>query len=221
MTIEQSLVSACPDWSSDGPATREGSFRDSVAAAYRLVEQAAGNHAVRSEECCQWHKAMFARHVPLDYYAGNYRQVDPRRPCLNVNVEVAGQPGEAAANVPDAMQLLFDQTGRPLANLRLLWSGLPPPERAKRVAIVLAYLVGRFIQVHPFVNGNGRTSRLLWVWGLLRFGVPPQVRIRTHPENPDYDRVMAQAMSGDFVPLALFILTHLVAEPPDGAAPNM
>ncbi len=214
MTIGRSPNSECPEWSSDGPATREGSFYDSVAAAYRLVEKSAKDRIVDSEICCHWHRTMFARHVPLSYYAGNYRQVDPSRPCLDVNVWVAGQKGADASEVPETMRLHFEQVRRILTALEVQWPSMSAQDRAKRCAVTLGYAIGQFIKVHPFVNGNGRTSRLLWAWGLIRFNVPPQVRIRTRPENPKYAQVMAQAMSGNFAPLALFILTHMVVAPP-------
>ena len=164
---------------------------------------------------------MFAEQVPLDYYAGNYRQVDADRPCLNTDVQVAGIPGVPAARVLFEVERLFAELRRHLTRFELSWATLSPRERRTRLAIILGALIGRFIQVHPFVNGNGRISRLVWAWGLIRFNVPPQVRIRKHPEDPEYDHVMASAMTGDFAPLALYILEHMVvATPPTLISPE-
>ncbi len=203
------FASNCPDWSTDGPETREGNFRRSSADAYRAVQAAARRKMVDSPMCCGWHRTMFVHHVPLDYYAGNYRQVDPSRPCLEKNVEVSGIAGAPYNIVDSEMRRLFDVARLHLISLEINWPRLSPNERSKRLAIILAMMIGRFIQIHPFVNGNGRVSRLLWAWGLIRFGVPPQLRVRRHPEHPKYNSVMAKAMQGDFSPLALFIITHL------------
>ena len=210
----------CPDWSSDGPETREGNFLVSYAATCHTMEASARCEIVNSTKCCLWHATMFASQVPLDYYAGNYRQVDPSRPCLQMDVAVAGIRGESYHNVAREMELLFDRFRQQVSVLEVHWPGISPQVRTKRLAIILGTLVGRFIQIHPFINGNGRCSRLLWTWGLIRFGVPPQVRIRNHPENPKYNQVMAKAMQGDFSHLAFFILAHMVTKPPALVSPD-
>ncbi|MDA1050309.1 MAG: FAD-dependent oxidoreductase [Planctomycetota bacterium] len=69
------------------------------------------------------------------------------------------------------------------------------------------------IQIHPFLNGNGRASRILWAWGLVRFGVPIQGRIHLRPDPP-YNDVMREAMRGNYGPLALQILQHLSVHSP-------
>lgn len=204
----------CPEWSSDGPPTREGAFRQSVRAAYRAAEAAAMRKIVDPPTCCRWHYTMFREQVPLDYYAGNLRQDDPSRPCLQTDVAVEGIAGVPYQRVISEMQRLFERSRFEVARLETGWSQLAPQQRTMRLAIILGELIGGFIRIHPFINGNGRSSRLLWAWGLIRFGVPPQVRIRRHPENPTYNFVMAQAMRGDFAPLAPFILTHLAQRPP-------
>src|SRR5208283_1002833 len=69
----------------------------------------------------------------------------------------------------------------------------------------IAFVVGNFIQIHPFLNGNGRVSRLLASFLLLRFGMPP---MQEYPRPPDdaYESVNAAAMVGDFGPLIEYIL---------------
>ena len=212
--IRRSTVN-CPSWSSDGPDTREGSFRQSCASAYRAVQASALKHIAEASDGQEWHSIMFRSHVPLDYYAGHFRQIDASRPCLQVNVHVGGIAGETPERVWQEVNKMFESLRRNLASLELSWPELLPDQRATRLAIILGTVVGRFIQIHPFVNGNGRTSRLLWAWGLLRFGVPPQMRVRKHPEYPEYNFVMAKAMQGDFNHLSLFILSHLLANCPE------
>jgi fido (protein-threonine AMPylation protein) len=205
----------CPEWSSDGPETREGTFRASVAAAYRAAAAAAKRRIADSPTCRDWHRTLFTHHVPLDYYAGNYRQIDPLRPCLQTDVRVEGTPGAPYQTVVSEMERLFDHLRRYTVALELDWPELSPQERAKRLAIILGTMIGRFIQVHPFINGNGRLSRLLWAWGLLRFGVPPQFRVRQRPDHPDYTFIMNQAMQGNFGHLAVHIFKHLTHHAPE------
>lgn len=204
----------CPPWYADGPQTRDGVFRQSCADAYRQAQAMALSKIVQASDCKQWHKIMFATQVPLEYYAGNFRQVDADWPCLNVSVNVAGIQGEAASDVISETDKLFANMQSHLSVMELQWPQLTPYQRAIRFAIILGTLIGRFIQVHPFVNGNGRTSRLLWAWGLMRFGVPPQMRIRKHPEDPNYNFIMSKAMQGEFSHLSFFILNHLTSQRP-------
>ena len=61
--------------------------------------------------------------------------------------------------VPDAMQRFVDQYGdRPATEHPVRW--------AARAHIDMA-------GIHPFIDGNGRTSRLLVNWLLMREGWPP------------------------------------------------
>ena len=212
-------MNKCPPWSSDGPETRDGSFRQSCANAYQAVQKNASKKIADAADCCGWHKIMFELQVPLDYYAGNFRQIDPSRPCLQINVQVGGIAGFTPDCVLAQVNTMFLNLRAELAKLESDWHKLSPDDRAKRLAIILGYLIGRFIQIHPFINGNGRTSRLLWAWGLLRFGVSPQVRVRQHPEHTSYNFVMAKAMQGDFNYLSLFILTHLTENTPRTPTP--
>lgn len=204
----------CPPWSSDGPDTRDGDFQQSCVDAYHAAQACAAKKIITSQHCGTWHKLMFELHVPLAYYAGNFRQQNPLWPCLDVNVQVAGIQGEPPDRVGYEIERLFEFVHQQLTSMEIKWSELTPKERTIRLAVILGHLVGRFIQIHPFINGNGRTSRLLWAWGLMRFGVPPQTRVRLHPENPTYDFVMSQAMQGDSSHVSLFILDHLAANPP-------
>lgn len=48
------------------------------------------------------------------------------------------------------------------------WQTLHPIERASR-------LHTEFVKIHPFVDGNGRTARLLMNFELIRDGYPPIV----------------------------------------------
>jgi hypothetical protein len=71
-------------------------------------------------------------------------------------------------------------------------SGTPLPER-------LAQLHNAFERVHPFLDGNGRTGRLLLNLILVRMGYPPAIVFKN--ERSRYLDAMRKADAGDFGPL--------------------
>lgn len=67
----------------------------------------------------------------------------------------------------------------------------------------LAWLHTRFEQVHPFLDGNGRTGRLLLNLLLVRLGYPPAI-IRKG-ERARYLAALGHADEGDCGPLGEFL----------------
>lgn len=203
----------CPEWSEEIPPDRREEFRVYATMVYRRIDESARRKIITSDDPRAWHREMFRTFVPLGYYAGNYRQHDVSRPCLGQDVIVGQNPGMPFPLVVQEIRRLFEQFGIALRKTEILWPTLSPPERAKRFAILMANLIGGFIKIHPFLNGNGRLSRFLWAWGLIRFGVPIQCRIAPRPDPP-YGQLMEESMQGNYGRLALFILQHLPAHPP-------
>lgn len=83
--------------------------------------------------------------------AGRYR---------NLNVLISG-----AAHIPPDHLLVPEQMARFITSLN---AELHPVEYAARVHV-------DFVGIHPFVDGNGRTSRLLMNLELMKAGFPPVV----------------------------------------------
>jgi Fic family protein len=69
-----------------------------------------------------------------------------------------------------------------------------------------AELHTRFVAIHPFVDGNGRTGRLLMNLDLMMAGFPPAV-IRKEDREEYYDALDTACLYRDFDPI-----TALVAE---------
>jgi Fic family protein len=61
----------------------------------------------------------------------------------------------------------------------------------------------RLVAIHPFVDGNGRTARLVMNLLLMQAGYPPTVIERIHRRG--YYRALAQADAGNPKPLLNFI----------------
>ncbi len=86
----------------------------------------------------------------------------------------------------------------------------------------------RLVAIHPFIDGNGRTARLLMNLLLMRDGYPPTIILKANRQQ--YYRVLAQADLGRTAPVVNFVgraversLTlyleasslHLAPPPPD------
>jgi len=61
----------------------------------------------------------------------------------------------------------------------------------------------RFVHIHPFMDGNGRTARLLMNFILMQDGYPPAVILRV--DRKKYYRVLQEADRGNLVPFVDFI----------------
>jgi hypothetical protein len=66
------------------------------------------------------------------------------------------------------------------------------------------------VRIHPFANGNGRTARIWANAVLMRYGLPPVVRLRPRPDGGYRDAGVA-AMSGDWRPTAA-VFRRMLAE---------
>ena len=66
-----------------------------------------------------------------------------------------------------------------------------------------------WVRIHPLANGNGRIARIWANAVLMRYGLPPVVRLRPRPDS-GYGRAAAAAMRGNWRPTALAIRRMLV-----------
>ena len=81
----------------------------------------------------------------------------------NENVLISG-----AKHTPPEHFLVSDQMKDLLIRYQKEWKNLHPLERASLLHI-------EFVKIHPFIDGNGRTSRLLQNLELIKQGFPPIV----------------------------------------------
>ena len=116
--------------------------------------------------------------------AGRYRRE---------NVVIAG----ASTTPPDFMHLPAEMAA--LIDWYEAAGDRHPVERA-------AELHTRFVKIHPFIDGNGRTGRLLLNFELMKAGYPPAI-IRKEDRLAYYDALDKACVSGDYGDI-----TRLVAE---------
>jgi hypothetical protein len=144
--------------------------------------------------------------VPDAAYVGAF-QGEP--PLEHVGVRVGpcwgAQPGAVAEAV---REFIADLT----AALVKLDEGVPGgsiPESGDALEAVLttaALAHAKWVEIHPFANGNGRTARMWANWVLMRYGIPPFIRLRPRPEGAAYAEAARRALcDGDYEPtIALF-----------------
>lgn len=66
----------------------------------------------------------------------------------------------------------------------------------------------RFIRIHPFDDGNGRTARILMNFILMKYGFPPAI-IKTQDKS-NYLSALRQADSGIIEPFITYIASNLI-----------
>lgn len=120
-------------------------------------------------------------------HAGVYR---------NTNVIISG----AEHRPPDALQVMSEMQAF-LAWYHNDGQALHPVERAARVHV-------DFVRIHPFVDGNGRTARLLMNLELMKSGFPPV--IMPVEKRLDYYEALDTAHTrNDYEPF-LMLVTEIV-----------
>ena len=111
-----------------------------------------------------------------DEYAGVYR---------NQNVIISG-----AIHTPPDYLVLKEEMDKFIEWYENKTSSLNLIEKAARVH-------GEFVKIHPFIDGNGRTARLLLNLELMKSGYPPVV-IKNEMRTQYYLALDKAHMSGDY-----------------------
>lgn len=152
-----------------------------------------------------WHLCVFRGLPPLDYYAGNMRGEYSDKPCLAVDVQVGGAVGTPYWYIPntvDRFDTAVDMLLQALDNM-YLDKGVGD---LKLLFDAVAWITCRFIRIHPYINGNGRLSRVISNALLFRYGLDINtVRLNPRPDQP-YSDAGAAAMIGEYLPMRDYLL---------------
>jgi Fic family protein len=73
----------------------------------------------------------------------------------------------------------------------------------KDIVSLVAYLHHRFVWIHPFFDGNGRTARLITNMVLMKYGFPPSIILKN--DRKKYYAALNKANNGNYEKLTLLI----------------
>jgi fido (protein-threonine AMPylation protein) len=218
---------AGPDWANDDPADTARVVTNVADAAAEAAVLARTRGPVTHLELERWHSIVYRDcTVPSAAYVGHFRG-EPQPDLADYEVGVGltmpdGYPdgvGVWAADVAAAATRFFASLQTALAALDgVVAPGTRPTEVdvLHEVIGVVAAAHGEWIRIHPFVNGNGRTARVLAAHLALRYGLPIFVTLKPRPHDVAYARVARASMgrppdfTGDHTE-ATSVFTHLLA----------
>jgi fido (protein-threonine AMPylation protein) len=191
----------CPQWADDAAEHNLPELEQSMGKVWADACAEAKRTRPGRKEFRRWHLRTFRSLVPMNYYAGHFRQQDPQRPCLSGDAWVPQADGTRVNGTPYGevlrMMEVFEQDlHNDLLATEARWGAMTPQERLLSTATTVGLAIAKFIQIHPFINGNGRMSRLLWAVLISRLGLPVPMAAVRRP-GPPYPEMMAKAMQGD------------------------
>ncbi|MCI8352257.1 MAG: Fic family protein [Clostridia bacterium] len=74
--------------------------------------------------------------------------------------------------------------------------------------VVSALLHAEFVKIHPFIDGNGRTARLLMNFEAMKNGYPPII-IKTEETHKYYEALDKGAMTGDYTDFVIMVINQV------------
>ena len=75
---------------------------------------------------------------------------------------------------------------------------------------VAGWAHSEWVRIHPFANGNGRTARILTNAILMRYGLPPALRLRPRPHGP-YAAAGLASMKREWADMVAFLRSTVLA----------
>lgn len=163
----------------------------------------------------EWHRAIHAgtAHVPRGEYIGGFRGEGSIH-LRNYGVEFGLNPatgGRFDGAAPLTVAGHLAAFGAEMVAALAKWDAIMPTladvslSRLNTVIEDVAALYAKWIRIHPFADGNGRTARVLLNWVMVRYGQPLIL-----PGRPVADRDGLVAATTPAVPAATQNLRPLV-----------
>lgn len=192
------------DWDANSPRLRQ----NLVSVLRDARDRALRRDQPTIEDARRWQRdSMRGLAVPDDKYRGRLRGEEGLE---TTRVWIEGREGVAPADVAAALAA-FESTLQRVVSVLDVRYPVGQELDADGLAAVIdlcAWAHAEWIRIHPFANGNGRTARI-WANALLmRYGLPPAVRLRPRPGG-SYGLAGAAAMDGDWRPTAAIFWTML------------
>ena len=155
------------------------------------------------EAARKWQReTMAGLDVPNTAFVGRFRG----EPGVKVTrVWVGGIEGVPPADVARELKVFEQRLKRVVAALDKRYPANRELDTDGLAAVLdlCAWAHSEWVCIHPFVNGNGRIARMWANFLLMRYGLPPGVRLHPRPAGEEYDTAGARAMVGDWKPTAI------------------
>ena len=138
------------------------------------------------EELVQKDEPLCERNI-RDLHRLVLKNIDPENAGVyrRENVVISG-----AKHRPPEHILVKEHMERMVTEYNEQWRNFHPIQRG-------ALLHGEFVKIHPFVDGNGRTARLLHNFELMKCGYPPAI-IQAEMRSEYYDALDLAHTTGDY-----------------------
>lgn len=130
--------------------------------------------------------------VPRKIHSGKYKTTPNHVQTVTGEIFYFATPEETPAKMHDL----------------LIWYNKKTQEETANPLLIAAEFHYRFIRIHPFDDGNGRTARILMNFILLFYGYPPVV-IKTE-DKLNYFAALRLADAGNIEPFILYIAENLL-----------
>jgi hypothetical protein len=186
------------EWDADSPRLR----RNLTEVLRDARDRALRREVPSLEDVRRWHRdTMAGLEVPDVSCVGRFRG----EPSLeSVRVWVGPHEGVPPDEVAEALRAFEQTLQQAVVALDALYPRGQDIDVDGLAAVIdlCAWAHAEWVRIHPFVNGNGRTARILANSLLMRYGVPPVIRLRPRP-NGGYGIAADAAMTGDWRPTAV------------------
>jgi fido (protein-threonine AMPylation protein) len=177
----------CPHWKSDDASERTKDHEAEAIAARDALVSAIATGNLRVDDVLAVHGRLFAGVAP-PMYVGKARG---QGKCLNVLATAHQGLGRHWDLVAGDLQAFCDAVNAATATFtsRTLDDGA-----VEELAQAIGHALGNLMRTHPFINGNGRTLRVLWSAWLLALRVGSYSGDLTARPSADFDNACRQAM---------------------------
>ena len=171
------------------------------------LKHAQGRRAPTPGLARAWHSQILKDlRAPNPAYVGVFRG---EAGLKHLGVQVAYCWGVQPSAVRDVVKEFIGYLVGALAMLdkEIPAGSLPETGDALEAVLTTAALAhAKWVEIHPFANGNRRTARLWANWVLMRYSIPPLVTLRPRPAGDAYVNAARRApCDGDYEPtIALF-----------------
>ncbi|GAA4885053.1 hypothetical protein GCM10025788_26440 [Serinicoccus chungangensis] len=147
-----------------------------------------------------WHaRSLDGIRLAEPWVAGHYRGEGPSGSQLrDALVHVGGRLGEPPAHVRQRVRGMFEELDRRIDGLDARVSvGEGLNTLYPDVLQLCAWAHGEWIRIHPFVDHNGSTARLLALMLGLRYGVPLNLPGKPRPPTPSFGLALSYNVAAE------------------------